>query len=138
MCPSGKLTVSMPQSTGQEPLYYNHLPTEPTRGRGAKEYHSMPATIWMCAMMPLSPLWFRSQLLRLFSYGDIRLDADQMAQNGKIKATVTIKTQAAVTAMKSHNFISDRVASITPVKGTERLPAHPSHQPEKARTSRLM
>ena len=25
--PSGKLTVSMPQATGQEPLYYNHLPT---------------------------------------------------------------------------------------------------------------
>ena len=25
--PSGKLTVSMPQHVGQEPLYYNHLPT---------------------------------------------------------------------------------------------------------------
>ena len=33
--PSGKLTVSMPQTTGQEPLYYNYLPTGRPTGEDA-------------------------------------------------------------------------------------------------------
>ena len=37
--PSGKLSVSMPQATGQEPLYYNHMNTGRPVKTGADRYY---------------------------------------------------------------------------------------------------
>jgi beta-glucosidase len=115
--PSGKLTVSMPQSTGQEPLYYNHLPTGRPVADGAKEYHKYASNYLDVRNDALYPFGFGLSYTS-FSYGDIRLDADQMAQNGKIKATVTIKNTGSRDGDEiAQLYISDRVASISrPVK----------------------
>ena len=115
--PSGKLTVSMPQSTGQEPLYYNHLPTGRPVADGAKEYHKYASNYLDVRNDALYPFGFGLSYTS-FSYGDIRLDADQMTQNGKIKATVTIKNTGSRDGDEiAQLYISDRVASISrPVK----------------------
>jgi beta-glucosidase len=117
VCPSGKLTVSMPQSTGQMPLYYNHLPTGRPVADGAKEYHKYASNYLDVRNDALYPFGFGLSYTS-FSYGDIRLDADQMTQNGKIKATVTIKNTGSRDGDEiAQLYISDRVASISrPVK----------------------
>jgi len=117
VCPSGKLTVSMPQSTGQMPLYYNHLPTGRPVADGAKEYHKYASNYLDVRNDALYPFGFGLSYTS-FSYGDIRLDADQMAQNGKIKATVTIKNTGSRDGDEiAQLYISDCVASISrPVK----------------------
>ena len=107
--PSGKLTVSLPQTTGQEPLYYNQLPTGRPIGEGAEKFSKFLSNYLDVRNDPLYPFGYGLSYTT-FSYSDIRL----------------IGRTASVTVTNTGNYdgdeivqlyIHDQVASITrPVK----------------------
>ena len=107
--PSGKLTVSLPQTTGQEPLYYNQLPTGRPIGEGAEKFSKFLSNYLDVRNDPLYPFGYGLSYTT-FSYSDIQL----------------IGRTASVTVTNTGNYdgdeivqlyIHDQVASITrPVK----------------------
>jgi len=115
--PSGKLTVSMPQATGQEPLYYNHLPTGRPVPEGAKSFSKFSSNYFDVRNDPLFPFGFGLSYTT-FEYSDISL-------NGRT-ASVTVTNTGDYDADEIVQlYIHDVVASITrPVrelKGFERI-----------------
>jgi len=115
--PSGKLTVSMPQATGQEPLYYNHLPTGRPVPEGAKSFSKFSSNYFDVRNDPLFPFGFGLSYTT-FEYSDISL-------NGRT-ASVTVTNTGDYDADEIVQlYIHDMVASITrPVrelKGFERI-----------------
>lgn len=123
--PSGKLTVSMPQATGQEPLYYNHLPTGRPVAENTKNFAKYASNYLDVRNDALYPFGYGLSYTT-FSYSDIRLSSSEMTRDGSIKATVTVTN----TGNRDGNeivqlYIHDKVASISrPVrelKGFKRI-----------------
>ncbi|MBP5777034.1 MAG: beta-glucosidase BglX [Prevotella sp.] len=115
--PSGKLTVSMPQATGQEPLYYNFLPTGRPVGENRQTFSKFGSNYFDVRNDPLFPFGFGLSYTT-FEYSDITL-------NGRT-ASVTVKNIGDYDADEIVQlYIHDTVASITrPVrelKGFERI-----------------
>lgn len=115
--PSGKLTVSMPQTTGQEPLYYNHLNTGrpvPDYTPQFRKYQSNYLDVRNGALFPFG----YGLSYTTFDYGDISLSQAQMAQEGSVKATVTVTNTGSRDADEVVQlYIRDHVASVArPVK----------------------
>ena len=107
--PSGKLTVSMPQTTGQEPLYYNQLPTGRPIGEGASSFSKFSSNYLDVRNDPLYPFGYGLSYTT-FEYGDIRL-------NGRT-ASVTVTNTGHYDADEIVQlYIHDVFASISrPVK----------------------
>ncbi len=115
--PSGKLTTSMPQATGQEPLYYNHLPTGRPIPEGTKTFSKFGSNYMDVRNDPLFPFGFGLSYTT-FEYSDISL-------HGRT-ASVTVKNTGERDADEIVQlYIHDVVASISrPVrelKGFERI-----------------
>jgi beta-glucosidase len=115
--PSGKLTVSMPQSTGQEPLYYNHLPTGRPVPDGTKEFRKYASNYLDVRNDALHPFGYGLSYTT-FDYGDIRLSSDKMVSDGSIKASVNVKNTGSRDGDEIVQlYIHDQVAGISrPVK----------------------
>ena len=107
--PSGRLTVSMPQATGQEPLYYNYLPTGRPVGEDLTTFSKFGSNYFDVRNDPLFPFGFGLSYTT-FSYSDVRL-------NGRT-ATVTVTNTGSRDADEVVQlYIHDVVASISrPVK----------------------
>ena len=86
--PSGRLTVSMPKSVGQLPLYYNHLNTgrPQPEGRPFEKFRSNYIDI---DNNPLYPFGYGLSYTT-FKYGPLQLDANSMTVDGQIKVTVPV------------------------------------------------
>lgn len=125
--PSGKLTTSMPKTTGQEPLYYNHQNT----GRPVPDDNEMFAKFASnCLDVSNGPLYPFGYGLSYtyFSYSNFRLSSQEAGisneeatewQDGKkITASVTVKNNGSRDADEIVQlYIRDQVASISrPVK----------------------
>ena len=115
--PSGKLTTSMPQATGQEPLYYNHLPTGRPVAEGAKTFSKFSSNYLDIRNDPLYPFGYGLSYTT-FDYSDITLDGRT--------ASVTVKNTGNYDADEIVQlYIHDVVASISrPVrelKGFKRI-----------------
>ena len=115
--PSGKLTTSMPQVTGQEPLYYNYLPTGRPVGEDRKEFQKFGSNYFDVRNDPLYPFGYGLSYTT-FAYSDVTLN-DRTAQ-------VTVTNTGNYDADEIVQlYIHDMVASITrPVKelkGFERI-----------------
>jgi len=108
-CPSGKLTVSMPQTTGQEPLFYNHLPTGRPVGEGADGFVKFTSNYLDVRNDPLYPFGYGLSYTT-FNYSDIHLDGR--------KASVTVTNTGNYDADEIVQlYIHDVAASISrPVK----------------------
>jgi beta-glucosidase len=115
--PSGKLTVSMPQSTGQEPLYYNHLPTGRPVPDGTKDYRKYASNYLDVRNDALYPFGYGLSYTT-FDYGDIRLSSDKMPSDGSIKASINVKNTGSRDGDEIVQlYIHDQVAGISrPVK----------------------
>ena len=116
--PCGKLTTSMPQATGQEPLYYNYLPTGRPVGEDLSAFSKFGSNYFDVRNDPLFPFGFGLSYTS-FDYSDIRL-------NGR-KASVTVTNTGDYDGVEIVQlYIHDVVASITrPVKelkGFQRIP----------------
>ena len=126
VAPQGKLTVSMPQSTGQLPLYYNHLPTGRPVPEGADRYVNFASNYLDVRNDALYPFGYGLSYTT-FDYSDLILSADSMPADGSVTATVTVTNTGNCDATEIVQlYIRDRQASVSrPVKelkGFQRVP----------------
>ena len=115
--PCGRLTMSMPKATGQEPLYYNHLNTGrpmPDNAPRFAKYTNNWLDVRNGALFPFGyGLTYTS-----FTYSDVKLSQSQMAADGSVLATVSVTN----TGQREGDevvqlYVRDLVASISrPVK----------------------
>lgn len=132
--PTGKLTVTMPQSVGQVPIYYNHLNTGRPVPEDTDRYHKYASNYLDVRNDPLYPFGYGLSYTT-FSYGDVRLSASEMSRNGSITASVTVKNTGDRDAEETVQlYIRDVTASISrPVKELKgfarvHIPAGESHE----------
>lgn len=114
--PSGRLTVSMPRTTGQEPLYYNHLPSGRPVEDG-KDYSVFTGNYIDVAQGALYPFGYGLTYSQ-FSYSAPRLSSSEMTSDGSVEVTVTVTNTGRREATEVVQlYIHDLVASISrPVK----------------------
>ena len=86
--PSGKLTVTMPKSVGQIPIYYNHLSTGRPLAEG-KWFTKFQSNYLDIDNEPLYPFGYGLSYTT-FKYGDLVLDKTSMTQTDSIRATITV------------------------------------------------
>ena len=115
--PSGKLTVTMPQSVGQVPLYYNHLNTGRPVAEGADRYFKYQSNYLDVRNDALYPFGYGLSYTT-FQYGDVRLSSNEMTRNGTVEAKVTVTNTGSRDADEVVQlYIRDVQASISrPVK----------------------
>ena len=114
--PVGRLTMSMPKTTGQAPLYYNHLNTGRPVADNASfaKFASNALDVSNGALYPFG----YGLSYTTFSYSDVTLSANEMAKNGSVTATVTVTNTGKRDADEVVQlYVHDLVASIArPVK----------------------
>ncbi|MES1158966.1 MAG: glycoside hydrolase family 3 N-terminal domain-containing protein [Terricaulis silvestris] len=108
--PSGRLTVSFPQESGQEPFFYNHRSGGRPQTTEDAEYKSRYREVTN------EPLFAFGHGLTYtkFEYGPVQLSGDAMAWDGELTATATVRNTGSRAGEEVVQFyIHDRVASIT-------------------------
>lgn len=126
--PSGKLTVSMPKTTGQEPLYYNHQNTGRPVADDNMRFAKFASNCLDVSNGPLYPFGYGLSYTT-FDYSNFKMSSQEAGINGnqeatewqdgkKITATITVKNTGARDADEVVQlYIRDLVASISlPVK----------------------
>ena len=125
--PSGKLTTSMPKTTGQEPLYYNHQNTGRPVADDNEKFAKFASNCLDVSNGPLYPFGYGLSYT-YFSYSNFHLSSQEAGisneeatewQDGKkITASVTVKNNGSRDADEIVQlYIRDMVASISrPVK----------------------
>lgn len=115
--PSGKLTTSMPQATGQEPLYYNHLPTGRPIEEGRKTFSKFGSNYFDVRNDPLFPFGFGLSYTT-FEYSDIRLDG----RTASVTVTNTGKWDAdEIVQLYLHDVVASISRPVKELKGFERI-----------------
>lgn len=113
IAPSGRLTMTFPRTTGQLPMYYNHLNTGRPVPEGTKEFRKY-ASNWLDVVNdPLYPFGY-GLTYTTFSYGK-----PSVTGSGRnFKATVTVTNTGSKDACEVVQlYMHDPVASIArPVK----------------------
>ena len=122
--PSGKLTMSMPQATGQEPLYYNHLNTGRPVPEGTNRFFKYQSNYLDVRNDPLYPFGY-GMSYTTFAYSNLRLSSPTM-DDEPVVVTVTVENTGSRDADEVVQlYIRDLVASVSrPVKelkGFERV-----------------
>lgn len=113
--PSGKLSMSFPQSVGQIPLYYNHKNTgRPLTGKWFSKFQSNYIDV---SNEPLYPFGYGLSYTQ-FEYSDLQLSSTKLKGNQKLVVTVNVKNTGTLTGKEVVQlYIRDLVGSITrPVK----------------------
>lgn len=111
--PSGKLTMSFPQATGQCPIYYNHYNTgrpNTNNFRYLSRYQDIPTESYYPFGYGLS--------YSNFVYSDLKISSDKITKNSKIKVTVKVKNDSNIPGKEViEMYIQDLVGSVVrPVK----------------------
>lgn len=126
--PSGKLTASMPKTTGQEPLYYNHQNTGRPVPDDNQKFAKYASNSLDVSNGPLYPFGYGLSYTT-FDYSNFKLSSQEAGISGnqettewqdgkKITATITVKNTGVRDADEVVQlYIRDLVASISrPVK----------------------
>lgn len=125
--PSGKLTTSLPKTTGQEPLYYNHQNTGRPVPDDNPRFVKYASNYLDVSNGPLYPFGYGLSYTT-FSYSDLRLsqsqasiatnEADAWKNDEKITATITVQNTGKWDADEVVQlYIRDMVCSISrPIK----------------------
>ncbi len=125
--PSGRLPVSFPHFSGQQPYYYNRRNTGRPQGINEEKYYK--ARYRETRNEALYPFGHGLTYSK-FEYSAVSLSAKSMKMGGKIIASATITNKGSRKATETVQlYIRDRVASITrpirELKGFERLSLEP-------------
>jgi len=117
VAPSGRLTVSVPQSVGQVPVFYNYKPT----GRGHYHKPGTPETpgrdYVFSSTDPLFPFGFGLSYTQ-FKYSDLKIGQKELSARDTVKLSVKVKNIGKVTGKEVVQlYIRDKISSVTtPVK----------------------
>jgi len=111
--PGGRLPVSFPRATGQEPLYYNHKPTgRPPRAeeKYTSKYVDVPWT-------PLYPFGY-GLTYTTFAYDSLRLSRRRLGLDDTLEVVVSVTNTGRRRGEEVVQlYVRDEVASVTrPVK----------------------
>lgn len=122
--PVGRLTMSMPKTTGQAPLYYNHLNTGRPVADNASfaKFASNALDVSNGALYPFG----YGLSYTTFSYSDVMLSANEMAKNGSVTATVTVTNTGKrdadeVVQLYVHDLVASIARPVKELKGFERI-----------------
>ena len=122
--PVGRLTMSMPKTTGQAPLYYNHLNTGRPVADNASfaKFASNALDVSNGALYPFG----YGLSYTTFSYSDVKLSANEMAKNGSVTATVTVTNTGKrdadeVVQLYVHDLVASIARPVKELKGFERI-----------------
>ena len=122
--PTGRLTMSMPKTTGQAPLYYNHLNTGRPVADNASfaKFASNALDVSNGALYPFG----YGLSYTTFSYSDVTLSANEMAKNGSVTATVTVTNTGKrdadeVVQLYVHDLVASIARPVKELKGFERI-----------------
>jgi beta-glucosidase len=127
--PSGRLNVSIPQSTGHIPVYYNMVNTN-------KGFYHNPGTpdkpgqdYVFSSTAPLFPFGFGLSYTT-FDYSNMKVSADQFGVNDKIEVSVDVKNSGTVTGKEVvQMYLGNKINSVsTPVmalKGFDKIALQP-------------
>ncbi|SDT07650.1 beta-glucosidase [Mucilaginibacter mallensis] len=127
--PSGRLNVSIPQSTGHIPVYYNMVNSN-------KGFYHNPGTpdkpgqdYVFSSTAPLFPFGFGLSYTT-FDYSNIKVSAEQFGINDKIEVSVDVKNSGNVTGkevvqMYLGNKINSVSAPVMALKGFDKISLHP-------------
>lgn len=123
--PCGRLTVSMPYSTGQEPLYYSSLPT----GRPVKENQSTFAKYqsnWLDVPNgALYPFGYGLSYTQ-YEYGQMSVSSKSLPKDGKITASVSVTNKGSregyeVVQLYIHDLAANISRPLKELKGFQRI-----------------
>ncbi len=111
--PSGKLTMSFPQATGQCPIYYNHYNTgrpHMSNIRFASRYQDIPTESYYPFGYGLS--------YSKFEYSDLKISSKKMSKELPIIVSIKVKNNSSIAGKEVIQlYIQDLVASsVRPVK----------------------
>ncbi|MBD5234079.1 MAG: beta-glucosidase BglX [Bacteroidales bacterium] len=125
ICPSGKLTVSMPRSVGQIPVYYNHLMTGRPKIPYDAPYRPYSSNYLDIPNSPLYPFGYGLSYTN-FDYSDFEISDTELKDNGVITASINVKNTGNRDADEIVQlYIRDVIRSIAPpvmeLKGFQRL-----------------
>ena len=122
--PVGRLTMSMPKTTGQAPLYYNHLNTGRPVADNASfaKFASNALDVSNGALYPFG----YGLSYTTFSYSDVTLSANEMAKNGSVTATVTVTNTGKrdadeVVQLYVHDLVASIARPVKELKGFDRI-----------------
>lgn len=123
--PSGKLSVSMPRNTGQEPLYYNYLPTGRPVGEDAEKFSKFQSNYLDVRNDPLYPFGYGLSYTT-FEYGELHLSAKEMPKDGKVTATISVTNTGTrdadeVVQLYIHDVMASISRPVKELKGFERI-----------------
>jgi hypothetical protein len=127
--PSGRLTVSVPQSVGHVPVFYNYKPS----GRG--DYHKpgtpeKPGRDYVFSSTdPLFSFGFGLSYTQ-FEYSDLKIEQKKLKAQDTVKLSVKIKNTGAVTGKEVvqvyiHDIISSVTTPVEVLKGFRKTEVNP-------------
>ena len=125
--PSGKLTATWPQNTGQIPLYYAHKNTgRPLEGQWFQKFRSNYLDV---SNDPVYPFGYGLSYTT-FNYSDITLSTSSIKQGESLTANITVTSTGSYEGKEVVQlYIRDMVASVTrPVrelKGFQKIDLKP-------------
>ena len=126
VAPSGKLTVTMPRSVGQVPIYYNHLNT----GRPNPKWFSKFTSNYLDVPNdPLFPFGYGLSYTS-FEYSPMTLSSNTMNASGSIQAQVTVtntgnREGAEVVQLYIRDMVGSIARPVQELKGFERITLKP-------------
>lgn len=108
--PSGRLPVSFPQVSGQEPYFYNHRPTGRPLHYDGEDYRARYIEATNEARYPFG----HGLTYSAIDYSDTRLDAGVLPWNGSLGVSATLTNLGARAVREvAQLYIHQRVSSLT-------------------------
>lgn len=122
--PSAKLTTSFPRAVGQLPLYYNHKNTGRPHGDFEK-YVKFRSNYIDVINAPLYPFGYGLSYTT-YEYGDVTLSSAEMAQDGKVTASVTVKNTGnydgkEIVQLYIHDVVSTSTRPVKELRGFQKI-----------------
>ncbi len=116
--PNGKLPVSVPRTTGQIPIYYNHKST----GRPGVDTNRYTSKYIDLPLTPLYPFGYGLSYTK-FDYSNLKLSAKEITPYETLKITIDVKNTGGRDGEEVVQlYIRDDYASVTrPVKELKRF-----------------
>jgi len=131
--PSGRLPVSFPQASGQQPYYYNHPRTGRPELPDMKEFKTRWREISHEALYPFG----HGLTYGVPVYGPTMVSADVLERGGSIRVSACIRNEGArmieeVAQLYTHDRVASRVRPVRELKGFDKIAIAPGETVEVA------